>query len=69
MKEKNEEGFIVRAIDFLKEVKVEAKKITWPQRKQVLVSTLMVVFFSLFIGGYLGILDVVYNFIISLLIK
>lgn len=69
MKEKKEEGFIVRAIDFLKEVKVEAKKITWPQRKQVLVSTLMVVFFSLFIGGYLGILDVVYNFIISLLIK
>lgn len=69
MKEKKEQGFIVRAIDFLKEVKVEAKKITWPQRKQVLVSTLMVVFFSLFIGGYLGILDVVYNFIISLLIK
>lgn len=69
MKEKKEEGFINRAINFLKEVKIEAKKITWPQRKQVLMSTLMVVFFSLFIGGYLGILDVVYNFIISLLIK
>lgn len=69
MKERKEEGFLDRSINFLKEVKIEAKKITWPQRKQVLVSTLMVVFFSLFIGGYLGILDVVYNFIISLLIK
>jgi preprotein translocase subunit SecE len=29
----------------------------------------MVVIFSLFIGAYLGILDIIYNFIISILVR
>ncbi len=65
----NKETFINKGIKFLKEVKIEAKKITWPQRKQVLMTSLMVIIFSLFIGAYLGILDVVYNFIISFLVR
>lgn len=60
---------INRGVSFLKEVKLEAKKITWAQRKQVLMTSLMVIFFSLFIGAYLGILDIIYNFIISLMVK
>ncbi len=62
-------GLIERGTRFLKEVKIEAKKITWAQRKPVLMTSLMVLFFSLFIGAYLGILDVLYNFIISLMVK
>lgn len=58
-----------KAISFLKEVKIEAKKITWAGRKQVLMTSLMVIFLSLFIGAYLGILDIIYNFIISLMVK
>ncbi len=54
---------------FLKEVKIEAKRITWPERKQVLISTATVVFLSLFIGAYLGLLDVIYNFIISIILR
>ncbi|MFN4132002.1 MAG: preprotein translocase subunit SecE, partial [Caldimicrobium sp.] len=50
-------------------VKLEAKKITWAQRKQVIMTSLMVIFLSLFIGAYLGILDIIYNFIIGLMVK
>lgn len=63
------ENFIQRAVRFLKEVKIEAKKITWPDKKQVFASTLMVLAFSLFVGGYLGLLDVIYNAIISFLVR
>ena len=62
-------GFIDKAITFLKEVKIEAKKITWPERKQVFMTALMVTVFSLFIGAYLGLLDAIYNFIISLIMR
>ncbi len=62
-------SFIDKAITFLKEVKIEAKKITWPERKQVLMTALMVTVFSVFIGAYLGLLDAIYNFIISLVMR
>ncbi len=63
------ENLINKGVKFLKEVKIEAKKITWPQKKQVILSALMIMAFSLFIGAYLGILDIIYNFLISLLVK
>jgi preprotein translocase subunit SecE len=62
-------GFLDRAKGFLKEVKIEAKRITWPERKQVLRGTATVVFLSLFIGAYLGLLDMIYNFIISIILR
>lgn len=58
-----------RSVKFLKEVKLEAKKITWAGRKQVLMSSLMVILLSLFIGAYLGLLDLIYNFIIALMVS
>lgn len=63
------ESPISQGIKFLKEVKVEAKKITWAGRKQVLMSSLMVILFSLFIGAYLGLLDIIYNFLIGILVR
>ncbi len=62
-------NFIDKAITFLKEVKIEAKKITWPERKQVLMTALMVTVFSVFVGAYLGLLDAIYNFILSLVMR
>lgn len=64
-----EENLVSKGVKFLKEVKIETKKITWPQRKQILLSALMIMFFSLLIGGYLGLLDVIYNVLISFLMK
>lgn len=62
-------SLVNKSITFLKEVKLEAKKIVWAQRKQVLMTTLMVILLSLFIGAYLGLLDLIYNFIIGILVK
>ena len=62
-------AFLDRTKLFLKEVKIEAKRITWPERKQVLISTATVVFLSLLIGAYLGLLDMIYNFIISIILR
>ncbi len=62
-------AFWDRTRGFIKEVKIEAKRITWPERKQVLISTATVVFLSLFIGAYLGLLDMIYNFIISIILR
>ncbi len=64
-----EENLVSKGVKFLKEVKIETKKITWPQRKQILLSALMIMFFSLLIGGYLGLLDVIYNVLMSFLMK
>uniref|UniRef100_A0A7V5XFR2 Protein translocase subunit SecE n=1 Tax=Thermodesulfobacterium geofontis TaxID=1295609 RepID=A0A7V5XFR2_9BACT len=68
VKEK-EENLIVKGVKFLKEVKIEAKKITWPPKKQVLLSALMIMFFSIVIGAYLGLLDIIYNVLISFLVR
>lgn len=37
-------SFLERTTRFLKEVKIEARKITWAQRKPVLMTSLMVIF-------------------------
>ncbi|MFZ8831647.1 MAG: preprotein translocase subunit SecE [Thermodesulfobacteriaceae bacterium] len=62
-------AFLDKAKVFLKEVKIEAKRITWPERKQVLRGAATVIFLSLFIGAYLGFLDMIYNFIISIILR
>ncbi|MBF0449555.1 MAG: preprotein translocase subunit SecE [Candidatus Magnetomorum sp.] len=46
--------FIEDAIQFLREVKIELKKVTWPSRKQTIGSTsvviILVIIFSIFFG-------------------
>lgn len=51
------ERFWHRAIQFLREVKVELKKVTWPTRKQTLGSTLVVIVLVLLISTFLGLVD------------
>jgi preprotein translocase subunit SecE len=67
---KEKEGNLIsKGIKFLEEVKIEAKKITWPPKKQVILSVLMIMFFSIIIGAYLGLLDIIYNALISFLVR
>jgi preprotein translocase subunit SecE len=46
------------AIQFLREVKIELKKVTWPTRKQTIGSTAVVIVLVLIIAIFLGIVDV-----------
>ncbi len=54
-----------RLIQFLKEVKVETRKVTWPSRKDTLAGTVVVLVIVFITAFYLGIVD----FILSQLIK
>ena len=42
---------------FLREVKVELKKVTWPTRKQTMGSTVVVIILVMIIALFLGIID------------
>ena len=50
-------AFIAKSLQFLREVKVELKKVTWPSRKEAAASTLVVIILVIIISAFLGIVD------------
>ena len=50
-------NFIDATFQFLREVKVELKKVTWPSRKQTIGSTAVVLVLVLLISLFLGVVD------------
>jgi preprotein translocase subunit SecE len=52
-----EKNFIDKSIQFLREVKVELKKVTWPSRKQTMGSTVVVLVIVAIISLFLGVVD------------
>jgi preprotein translocase subunit SecE len=51
------DNVFTRAVQFLREVKTELKKVTWPTRKQTMGSTLVVIVLVMIISVFLGIVD------------
>ena len=54
-----------KIIIFLKEVRVELAKVSWPTRNQTILYTLVVIGISLFMAVFLGLLDFGYKTIID----
>jgi len=52
-----EPNVLKKSIQFLREVKVELKKVTWPSRKQTIGSTLVVIILVMIISAFLGLVD------------
>ena len=52
-----EPNFYQKSVEFLKEVKVELKKVTWPTRKQTTGTTIVVIIFVFVVAAFLGIFD------------
>lgn len=52
-----EPNFYQKSVEFLKEVKVELKKVTWPTRKQTTGTTVVVIIFVFIVAAFLGIFD------------
>ena len=51
-------GKIITKIgQFLREAKVELKKVKWPTRKELLASTVVVIVLTLLVAFYLGLVD------------
>ena len=53
--------------EFLKESKAALAKITWPDRKTTMASTVVVVVVSIIVGAYLGVLDLILSKIFELI--
>ena len=58
-------NFVSKAIVFLKEVRLEAKKVNWLTRQEVLRHTIIVIIFALFVAIYLGTLDIVFQWFLG----
>lgn len=54
-----------KIVDFLRESKIELKKVTWPTKQEVIKYTLIVIIFSLITALFLGGLDFVFSFILN----
>ena len=55
----------IPGIGFLREARAELKKVTWPGRRQIWFSTLVVIFFTLCASVYLGAIDFLLTWVFS----
>jgi len=51
-------NFLDKGLQYLREVKIELKKVTWPTRKQTIGSTAVVIVLVMIISFFLGIVDI-----------
>jgi preprotein translocase subunit SecE len=54
-----------RFTSFLREVRAEMKKVTWPSKNEVYSTTVVVIFATIFFGFYLFLMDVVFSWLIT----
>lgn len=64
-------GLIQRVpiFSYLREVRDELQKVTWPTREQTIQKTTLVVIVSIVVGVYIGLLDYLFTQLTALLIK
>ncbi len=58
-------NFFTRIANFLGEVKVELKKVTWPTRQETIRYTIMVVLISLGVAFFLGFGDLIFSWALN----
>ncbi|MBN2199551.1 MAG: preprotein translocase subunit SecE [Candidatus Aminicenantes bacterium] len=51
---------------FLKDVRAELKKVTWPSRKETVNTTIVVIISVFFFGFYLFFMDIIFSRIVDL---
>lgn len=56
-------------LQFLREVRVELRKVTWPSRKQTIGSTVVVIILVLIISAFLGVVDLGLQGLINVVIQ
>lgn len=55
-------------IQYLKEVRLELSKVTWPKKQQIIKLTLIIFIISAAVGAYVGVLDYAFTKLLELLI-
>ena len=66
---KTKTNFIKSTIQFLREVKIELKKVTWPSRKQTIGSTVVVIALIILISLFLGSVDIGLSSLIRVVLR
>ena len=56
-------------VQFLREVRVELKKVTWPKRNEIIGSTAVVIVASFVVSFFLGFVDLVLQKALALVIR
>lgn len=59
----------MNVLNYLKEVKVELGKVTWPTRKEAVYLTVIILVASLAVGLYVGGLDVLFTTLLGNFLK
>jgi len=54
---------------FLREVRVEMKKVTWPQKKEIIGSTAVVILASFIVSFFLGFVDLILQKLLGVILK
>ncbi len=57
-----------RTVDFLREVKTELSKVSWPSRNELIGSTTVVIIITLILAAFTGVIDFILSIILSRLL-
>ncbi len=63
------QGGWASSVQFLKEVRVELRKVTWPQRKEVIGSTAVVILASFVVAFFLGFVDLLLQKLLGVVLR
>jgi preprotein translocase subunit SecE len=61
-------AFWTKATQFLREVKIELKKVAWPSKKETMASTAVVIILVVIVSAFLGLVDVGLSSLIRLVL-
>ncbi len=53
----------------MKEARAELKKVTWPNKKQLISSTIVVIFTVALVAVFLGIVDLIFSRIVTIILQ
>ena len=57
-------SFPSRVVQFYHDVQDEMRKVTWPDRAQLMSTTRMIIIFVLFLGAIIGVIDLILQLIL-----
>ena len=60
---------MINPVTFIQQVIDELKKVTWPNQKEVIRLTIVVVLVSLLVGFFIGALDFIFTKVIATVVK
>lgn len=58
-----------KLISFIKEARAELKKVTWPNRKELISSTVVVMITVVLVAIYLGVIDLFFSRIVTMILQ